>query len=133
MPEYTRTQRTFRDISLSFVPHPLTGDITILTNERAINNALKNIIFTMVGERPFDSEYGSSIVDSVFDVNDPITSNDVLLEVERAIQLHEPRIELSELDVSPTPDSNHLEITIKYLIIGYDEIYTFKQLLTPTR
>lgn len=87
----------------------------------------------MVGERPFDSEYGSSIVDSVFDVNDPITSNDVLLEVERAIQLHEPRIELSELDVSPTPDSNHLEITIKYLIIGYDEIYTFKQLLTPTR
>ena len=37
--ELTRRSKTYVDVSLSFVPSPVTNDITVLTNERAIQSA----------------------------------------------------------------------------------------------
>ena len=50
-----RTSRGFKDISLSFLPHPVTNDLPILLNERAITRSVRNIVETIPTEKFFNS------------------------------------------------------------------------------
>ena len=87
--------KQFTDISLSFEPHPLTGDITILRNERAINNALKNLIMIAAGEVPFQSLVGSHVRSYMFEmVADEATAQFLKDEITRLIEAWEPRANL---------------------------------------
>ena len=56
-----RISRSFKDISLSFQPHPVTGDIPVLKNERAISRSVRNIVETIPGEKFFDPSFGSEV------------------------------------------------------------------------
>ena len=88
----TKQDKTYVDISLAFTPSPVTKDLTLLTNERAINNALKNIIMTLPSEVVFFRDFGSRTNLYLFDLIDE--SSAVLLEEEirRAILFNEPRV-----------------------------------------
>jgi len=46
-----RTSQSFKDISLSFKPHPVTKDLPILKNERAIVRSVRNLVETIPTER----------------------------------------------------------------------------------
>ena len=87
--------KQFTDISLSFEPHPLTGDITILRNERAINNSIKNLIMIAAGEVPFQSLVGSHVRSYMFEmVADRATAQFLKDEIRRLIEAYEPRANL---------------------------------------
>ena len=88
--------KQFIDISLSFEPHPLTKDLTILRNERAINNAIKNLVLIILGEVPFQHSIGSSIRDYMFEGCDESTAMFVEAEIEQVIRNFEPRAELMD-------------------------------------
>ena len=49
-----RKSRAFKDISLSFMPHPVTNDMPVLLNERAIARSVRNIVETIPTEKFFD-------------------------------------------------------------------------------
>ena len=59
--------RAFKDISLSFSPHPVTKDLPVLSNERAIARSVRNLVETIPSERFFNSNLGTSIRDSLFE------------------------------------------------------------------
>ena len=84
--------KTYVDVSLSFNPSPITNDITLLTNERAINNSIKNIIMFLPSEVPFDPDIGSNAQRYLFDVADSATAGLLSGEIERAILFCEPRV-----------------------------------------
>ena len=46
-----RISRSFKDISLSFDPHPVTKDLQVLKNESAIRRSVRNIVQTIPTER----------------------------------------------------------------------------------
>lgn len=123
----------FVDISLAFSPHPLTGDLTVLRDYRAINASLKNCIMIAVEEKPFNTNFGSRILQLMFEVMDGATSVLVQEEIERSIRYNEPRVNLEEVIVEPNPELNEYKIEIKYLIVGYEEVISFTHILTPTR
>ena len=50
-----RISRAFKDISLSFEPHPITKDLAVLKNEAAIRRSLRNIVQTIPTEKFFNS------------------------------------------------------------------------------
>ena len=125
--------KTFVDISLSFEPNPLTGDLTVLLNERAINNALKNTVLIAVSESIFNRDFGSTVRDYLFDNIDDGAASAIRWEVERAIKFNEPRIDVISVLVDAFPDQNHFMVTIIYQIKGYDEEIVFRTLLEPTR
>ena len=131
--ELRRRSKNFVDISLSFEPSPLNNDITVLKNERAINNALKNVITTVVWETPFNPDMGSQVTSYLFEDYGHATDGMLKLEIERAIQLNEPRVELQDVFVQSQLDDNQLVVRIEYLIIGYEEVYTVTHILEPTR
>ena len=55
----TRISQGFKDISLSFEPHPVTKDLTILKNENAIKRSIRNLVTTIPTERFFQPIIGS--------------------------------------------------------------------------
>ena len=137
MPAYDsqeRRSRGFRDISLSFEPHPVTKDITILRDTACIRTSVSNIVQTIRGERFFDELFGSNVRSSFFEFVDFAASASIETEIREAIQNFEPRV--SELDVSvdAIPDDNTFEVTLVFSLIGEAaprQSYTF--LLESTR
>ena len=61
-----RVSQGFKDVSMTFQTHPLTSDILALKNESAIARSVRNIVFTVPGEKFFDEDFGSRISQALF-------------------------------------------------------------------
>ncbi len=129
-----RISRSFKDISLSFNPHPVTKDLQILKNESAIRRSVRNIVETIPTERFFNSSLGSDVRSSLFEFVDFGTASVIQNQIEVAIENFEPRIENLEVFVNPNPDQNSFDVTIVFDIVGQEiptQEYSF--LLEATR
>lgn len=115
-----RISRSFRDISLSFVPHPVTKDLTILRNENAIVRSVRNLVETIPRERFFNSTIGSNVRSSLFDFVDFGTAANIQKQIKTAIENYEPRVDNLVVEVLPLPDENSFEVTIIFDIIGQE-------------
>jgi phage baseplate assembly protein W len=113
-----RISRAFRDISLSFARHPVTNDILPIRNEDAIKKSVTNLVKTVIGERFFNSLIGSSINDSLFELNTIGISIVLEDEIKTLLNNFEPRIKVKEINVSDDPDLYELNINIVYDIVG---------------
>ena len=118
--QITRISRAFKDISLSFEPHPVTNDLPILKNERAISRSIRNIVETIPTERFFNSNFGSEVRSSLFGIVDFATLSIIEDQIKTSINTYEPRVGNVQVNVIPELDSNSLEITIIFDIIGQD-------------
>ena len=87
----------------------------------------------MTEEKPFQPSFGSQILDLMFDVVDSSTASLLEQEIERSIRYNEPRAQLNEVIVDPLPEQNEYRIEVNYTIVGYEEVFTFTHILTPTR
>jgi phage baseplate assembly protein W len=85
-----RISRTFKDISLSFEPHPVTKDLQILKNESAIKRSVRNIIETIPSEKFFNPNFGSRVNELLFDFVD--VGSALLIEEEIKTALKELRM-----------------------------------------
>ena len=92
--------RTFKDINLSFKRHPVTNDVITVSDEDAIKRSVKNIIFTILGEKPFEPEFGSVINQSLFDLNTSLNEIRVSDEIQQSLLNYEPRIDNLEVTTS---------------------------------
>ena len=115
-----RISRGFKDISLSFKPHPITRDVIPLKNESAISRAVKNLVLTHLEERPFNPILGSRINASLFELMDVGSASIIADEIRSTIDNYEPRVDLIDVEVTPYFDSNAFDCTLIYEIIGVD-------------
>ena len=113
-----RVSRSFKDISLSFDPHPITKDLPILKNANAIRRSVRNLVQTIPGERFFNPILGSSVYDSLFDLMDFGTSNLIEQEIITTLRNFEPRVNNVRVRVSARPDQNNFDVTIFFDIVG---------------
>ena len=126
--------RAFKDINLSFKRHPVTNDVITIRDEDAIKRSVKNIIFTILGEKPFEPEFGSVINDSLFELNTSLNEMRVADEIKQSLLNYEPRIDNIKIDVLIYPDSNDLNCTVQYDIVGIPApTQTVDVLLFPAR
>jgi len=123
-----RVSRSFKDISLSFVPHPVTKDLQVLKNENAIRRSVRNIVETIPTERFFNSLLGSDVRDSLFEFVDFGTASVIQSQILVAIENFEPRVDNVVVEVDPQPDQNSFNVTVIFDIIGQEfptQEYTF--------
>ena len=126
--------REFRDISLSFEPHPVTRDIPILRDTACIRKSVSNIVQTIRGERFFDSLFGSNVRRSLFDFVDFATASVIEREITEAILNFEPRARLTGVDVIPDFDRNAYEVSIYFYVVNAPtELVEVNQLLERLR
>ena len=113
-----RVSRGFKDISMTFQANPLNNDLIALKNENAIARSLRNIVFTLPGEKFFDSSFGSRITESLFDNIDDITATIIVDEVRESIETNEDRVKLNNVEAFPDYENNSFDLTITYEIVG---------------
>jgi len=129
-----RRSRTFKDISLSFEPHPVTKDLPILVNERAISRAVRNLVETIPTERFFNPLLGSDVRRSLFEFVDYGTASVIEDQIKTTITNYEVRVDNVNVEVEPRPDDNQFEVTVTFDIIGEDfPTQQFSFLLEATR
>ena len=110
--------RAFKDINLSFKRHPVTNDVLTVSDEDAIKRSVKNIIFTILGEKPFEPNFGSVINESLFDLNTSLNEIRVADEISASLRNYEPRISDIDVTVTVAPDTNEMNCTVQYEIVG---------------
>ena len=113
-----RVSRSFKDISLSFDPHPVTKDLPVIRNERAISRAVRNLVQTIPGEQFFRPLFGSGVRGLLFDFMDVATSEAIEEEIITVINNYEPRVTNVQVQVDARPDLNNFDVTIYFDIIG---------------
>ena len=129
-----RQSRRFKDISLSFKRHPVTNDIIALTNEDAIKRSVRNLVETINTERFFNPLIGSGVRESLFELPDNNLRATLKTQIETSIRNFEPRVNLTDVVVNHPLDTNDLQVTVNFTIIGQESIpqeITF--ILQPTR
>ena len=130
----TRKSRSFKDISLSFSPHPVTKDLPVLINERAIVRSVRNLVETIPTERFFNLIIGTDIRASLFENFSRTTLNVIEDQIRDTVRNFEPRVDNVGIEVTSLPDDNTFEIKVLFDIKGLDlptQGFTF--LLEPTR
>ena len=113
-----RVSRSFKDISLSFDPHPVTKDLPVLRNERAITRSVRNLVQTIPGEKFFNPILGSEVRGLLFDFVDVASSDSIEEEILTTISNFEPRVNNVQVQVDPRPDRNNFNVTVFFDIIG---------------
>ena len=129
-----RKSRAFKDISFSFSPHPVTKDLPVLTNERAITRSVRNLVETIPTERFFNTLIGTDIRDSLFENFDSLTVTVIEDQVRQVVRNFEPRVGEIGVEVNASPDNNEIEVRVIFEIDGLDvptQGFTF--ILEPTR
>ena len=110
--------RAFKDINLSFKRHPVTNDLVVIKNEDAIKQSVKNIIFTILGEKPFLPLFGSKMNSALFELDTNFNETKISDEISSVLLNNEPRISNILVSVSNPSDSHELNATIQYDITG---------------
>ena len=126
--------RAFKDINLSFKRHPVTNDVVTIRDEDAIKRSIRNIIFTILGEKPFEPDFGSVVNESLFDLTTNLSEIRISDEITSSLNNFEPRIDNIEVLVQVSPDTNEMNTTVQYDIIGIPgPTQTVDVLLFPAR
>ena len=113
-----KTSRAFKDIAIAFGRNPFTDDANVVKNENAIKQAIRNLILTTPGEKPFQPITGSNVRSLLFEPLDMFTVETLRDEIINTITQNEPRVTLTDVDVLPIYDGNKINVTVEYKVVG---------------
>ena len=129
-----RVSQGFRDISMTFQNNPLNSDLIVLKNETAIARSIRNIVFTLPGEKFFNPNFGSRVSRSLFENIDEISASNIRDEIATSIVNFESRVSLIDVQTIPDYDNGAFNVNIIYRIVGADiPAQQLEFVLQPTR
>lgn len=93
------------------------GSVALVSRELEIQQSIRLILGTALGERPMRPEFGCAIHDYVFAGFDSDVAGRISEEVRASLTRWEPRIDVESVDVSQAESSSSLVyIDIRYTI-----------------
>lgn len=126
-------QRRFKDLDLSFTPHPATGDLVTIKDDIAIKNSVRNLLMTRHFERAFHSEIGSNISRLLFENPTPAVVAVLRQEIIDVINNFEPRVRIQDIQIFFSPDFNEIKITVIFVILNTTRPLLLQFTLNRTR
>lgn len=109
-------KKGWADLDLKLTPHPRNKDIIPLKDEKAIKNAVKNLLQTNFYERPFQSTLGANLRGLLFEPNDVITRIALRENIREVLIKNEPRISLQAIYVEEASQGTAFRITVLFRI-----------------
>jgi len=110
----------FKDLSLDFTPHPVSGDVRPVINEVAIKRSIINLIRTKKGTRPFNPFYGCNLSDYLFSYEPGFSEFNMKKEIVDAIVRHEPRVIVDKIDIKY--EEYGITLNIQYIIKNINRV-----------
>jgi phage baseplate assembly protein W len=126
-------KKGWADLDLSLKKHPIQKDIIPLKDDKAIRNAVKNLVLTNFYERPFQHTKGGNLSGFLFEPADAITGFELKEAIKDVLSYHESRIVLKGVDILNDFDQNAWIVNIKFLIKNINIVTNVEVLLRRTR
>jgi phage baseplate assembly protein W len=114
--------KPFKDLSITFKPHPITGDLIVTKDKAAIKQSIVNLLLTVKGERPFNSELGSSLNRLLFEPLDFAIGSLIDSEIRAVLTKYEPRIAVRNVVVGLNFENNGFDVELEFEIIGREDV-----------
>jgi phage baseplate assembly protein W len=111
-------ERSFKDLDLNFTPHPIKKDVSRHYNEKAVINAVKNLVSTNFYEKPFQPDFGAGIRGLLFEPVDSVFGASIERKLTEAINNYEPRVAIESITAIPSPDENGYKVMMVFYIIN---------------
>lgn len=128
-----KSANIFSDLDLDFIPHPVSGDITILKDSTAVKRAVRNVLFTGLYERPFNPEFGGNLKQLLFEPATPLTANSIKTYIQDALRVYEKRVSIVDLQVTLDQDMLGYNVTLLFAIDSISYIDTVQIFLERIR
>lgn len=95
------------------------GDFDLIkTYEDLVRQNLKNLLLTVPGERPMDSNFGAGIQRFLFEPNIQFTYGEMESEISTKVGQYMPFLDVEEIRVTPDPESeNAIKVELFYVIV----------------
>jgi uncharacterized protein len=95
-----------------------SGGIAMASGTEELENAMRMILLTALGERLMRPEFGCRIWDFVFHPLTPDTIGEMRHAVEEALERWEPRAAIEQVDVSPASEGGAFAVVdIQYRVL----------------
>ena len=101
-----RSAKIYKDLNLNFSRHPVTKQISVLTDAAAVKRSVRNLVQIGQYEKPFHPEIASGVRDILFENITPFTAQTLARKIEDVITNFEPRALLTGVEVIPRFDNN---------------------------
>ena len=118
------TFQTFKDLSIAFKPHPVTGDVATKKDVAAIRQSVLNLLYTRRGERLFDSQLGTNLINLLFEPLSELTAGLIRDEIIDVITSYEPRVSIKSIEVSTNQSLDGFDVRIDFIVIGREDVPT---------
>lgn len=128
----TARNRLYKDVDLSFQPRP-SGDIYKKQDAAAVKQAVKNLLLTNYGEKPFEPFYGANLQGLLFDLADDTTADSIEIAIRQAIQRYEPRAKLLATKIDLWPEYNSVSIRVDFQVVNTSEVVTLETTIARLR
>lgn len=89
----------YSDFDMSFKPHPITGDLVMLRDDRAVMQSIRHLMGLMEGDLLMEPGVFAGLRDLLFQTPNGVLLHSIKKRVTEVITQHEPRIELKNVDV----------------------------------
>jgi len=116
--------QTFKDLSVTFKPHPITGDLISVKDDNAIKQSIVNLLLTNKGERFFEPEIGASISELLFEPLDYGVAALIQTKIRDTLTQYERRINILDIRAEPDEVNNGFEVELIFEVIGREDIPT---------
>ena len=123
----------YKDFDTLFAAHPVTGKLNTLTNNSAVARALKNLILTNKGERPYQPMLGSDVTAQLFELNDGLVESNLDTAITEVIKNYEPRAELLSVFVDAENDQHLITVDITFRVVNQIDPITINVMLERIR
>tara|TARA_Y100000385_G_C13067198_1_gene627280 strand:- start:62 stop:478 length:417 start_codon:yes stop_codon:yes gene_type:complete len=138
MPITTFTPRTkkvdlYADLRKDLAISPVSNDLTVLKNDDAVKDALKNLLLTDRGERLMQPNLGGNIRAMLFENLTPAILTMIKTQIEETVKLYEPRAELIDVTVAADMDSDNVSANITFYVRNQEQPITLDVILERTR
>lgn len=122
----------YKDIDLGMAQHPVTGDVAVRTDVRAIMQSIREIVFTTAGDWDAEPEFGVGIWSELGEEQHPLIGENLRIRIEQSIAQYEPRAEVAAVLIEAAGDYG-IKIQVLFYALNSPEIFDQEITLERTR
>ncbi len=113
-----KTPELYKDFLINFDKSPSTDQLSVVVNEDAIKQRIRNLVLTVNGERFYHSEIGSRINALLFEPMGATTEDGIITEVTRTIRTQEPAVQDLDVRVNGMEELNGYVVTVTFTMLN---------------
>jgi len=123
----------YSDFKKSLEASPLSLDLTLLKDEDAVKESIRNLLLTDRGERLMQPNLGGNLKAMLFENMTPATIKLIEDQARTTIELYEPRAELIDVTASSNIDDNVVRVHVQFYISNNQQPISVDVFLERTR